>query len=153
MSFRSQSTADGDAGRAVNPTTAARAESSRRWLGDRVRVLGGDLGVGLPLRCSRDLDHQARSRTDGTDRRSSRRLADTVDASDQRDRFTLGDPDRRLDHTDRFARRQAHPTSLGFDFDEGASATESVAIGETLELTSRDALNESLRETFIDEDI
>jgi hypothetical protein len=40
-----------------------------------------------------------------------------------------------------------------FDFDNDASATESVAIGETLELISRDEFNDSLRETFIDEDI
>ncbi len=40
-----------------------------------------------------------------------------------------------------------------FDFDDDASATESVAIGETLELVSRRALNDGLRDTFIDEDI
>ncbi len=40
-----------------------------------------------------------------------------------------------------------------FDFDNGASATESVAIGERLELISREEFNDGLRETFIDEDI
>lgn len=40
-----------------------------------------------------------------------------------------------------------------FDFDNDASATESVAIGETLELVEREVLNDGLRETFIDEDI
>ena len=43
--------------------------------------------------------------------------------------------------------------SWSFDFDDDASATESVAIGETLGLVSREALNDSLRETFIDEEI
>lgn len=40
-----------------------------------------------------------------------------------------------------------------FDFDDGASATESVAIGETLTLISRQAFNDSFRDTFVDEDI
>lgn len=40
-----------------------------------------------------------------------------------------------------------------FDFDPGVTATESVAIGETLELSSRADLNESIHENFIDEDV
>lgn len=40
-----------------------------------------------------------------------------------------------------------------FDFDRDASATESVAIGEVLGLVPRDALNENIRETFIDEEL
>ena len=43
--------------------------------------------------------------------------------------------------------------SWTFDFDDGASATESVAIGEALELISRRSFNDSLRETFVDEDL
>ncbi len=43
--------------------------------------------------------------------------------------------------------------SWTFDFDDDASATESVAIGEALSLVSRRALNDSIRESFIDEDI
>ncbi len=43
--------------------------------------------------------------------------------------------------------------SWTFDFDKGASATESVAIGDTLTLVSRESLNDNIRETFIDEDI
>lgn len=40
-----------------------------------------------------------------------------------------------------------------FVFDDGASATESVAIGEVLTLISRKVYNDGLRETFIDEEI
>jgi hypothetical protein len=40
-----------------------------------------------------------------------------------------------------------------FDFDSGTSATEAVAVDDALELVSRVALNEGLRETFIDEEI
>lgn len=40
-----------------------------------------------------------------------------------------------------------------FDFDNDASATESVAIGDTLTLIARTSLNDNIRATFIDEDI
>ena len=40
-----------------------------------------------------------------------------------------------------------------FDFDRGASATEAVAIGDVLALVSRQAFNDSFRESFVDEDI
>ena len=40
-----------------------------------------------------------------------------------------------------------------FDFDSGTSATEAVAVDDALELVSRVAINEGLRETFIDEEI
>lgn len=40
-----------------------------------------------------------------------------------------------------------------FDFDEGVTATETVAIGGVLQLWSRSDLNESIHETFIDEDV
>jgi hypothetical protein len=40
-----------------------------------------------------------------------------------------------------------------FDFDDDASATESVAIGDTLALISRETFNDNIRETFIDEEI
>lgn len=43
--------------------------------------------------------------------------------------------------------------SWRFDFDDGASATESVAIGDALGLVSREALNRSIRESFIDEEV
>lgn len=43
--------------------------------------------------------------------------------------------------------------SWSFDFDSGASATESVAIGEALQLVSRQAVNDDIRETFIDEEL
>lgn len=53
----------------------------------------------------------------------------------------------------RFYRFPGGCVSWSFDFDRGASATESVAIGDTLELVSRDAINENIRETFIDEEL
>ena len=62
----------------------------------------------------------------------------------------------RLEPGFRAARYYVFPggcVSWSFDFDDDASATESVAIGETLGLVSREALNDSLRETFIDEEI
>ncbi len=40
-----------------------------------------------------------------------------------------------------------------FDFDEGVSATESVAIGDTLVLVARADLQRSISDTFIDEEI
>ena len=40
-----------------------------------------------------------------------------------------------------------------FDFDDGASSTLSIGLGDRLELWSRAALNESIRETFIDEEL
>jgi hypothetical protein len=40
-----------------------------------------------------------------------------------------------------------------FEFDNGTSATEAVAIGEALVLLSRDDLRRNVRENFIDEDI
>ena len=40
-----------------------------------------------------------------------------------------------------------------FDFDDGASATESVALEDTLTLIDRQDFNDQLRETFIDEDL
>jgi len=40
-----------------------------------------------------------------------------------------------------------------FDFDNDASATESVALEGVLRLVDRDDLNASLRETFIDEEL
>jgi hypothetical protein len=40
-----------------------------------------------------------------------------------------------------------------FDFVAGASATLSVGLGDGLELVSRAALNESIRESFIDEEL
>jgi hypothetical protein len=40
-----------------------------------------------------------------------------------------------------------------FDFDNDASATESVAIGDVVTLISRRSFNDSFRETFVDEDI
>ena len=40
-----------------------------------------------------------------------------------------------------------------FDFDNDASATESVALDSALALVSRDDLNENLRQTFIDEEL
>jgi hypothetical protein len=40
-----------------------------------------------------------------------------------------------------------------FAFAEGASATETVAIGEALTLYSRATLNENVHKTFIDEDV
>lgn len=43
--------------------------------------------------------------------------------------------------------------SWTFDFDDGASATESVAIGDALTLVSRRSFNDSFRDTFVDEDI
>ena len=43
--------------------------------------------------------------------------------------------------------------SWTFDFDRDTSATESVAIGDALQLRSRQVLNDSIRETFIDEEI
>jgi hypothetical protein len=43
--------------------------------------------------------------------------------------------------------------SWTFDFDEGTSATESVSIGNALVLISRQNLQESVREGFIDEEI
>lgn len=43
--------------------------------------------------------------------------------------------------------------SWTFDFDEGASATESLSIGNALVLTSRQQLQEGIREGFVDEEI
>jgi hypothetical protein len=43
--------------------------------------------------------------------------------------------------------------SWSFDFDEGASAAETVEIGEALDLYSRVKLNELIHETFIDRDV
>ena len=43
--------------------------------------------------------------------------------------------------------------SWTFDFDEGASATESLSIGNALVLTSRQVLQEGVREGFVDEEI
>ena len=40
-----------------------------------------------------------------------------------------------------------------FDFDRGVSATEAVAIGESLTLVSRELVNDNVRATFIDEDL
>lgn len=40
-----------------------------------------------------------------------------------------------------------------FDFDDGTSATESVAIGNTLLLLSRRDLNDNIRDVFIDEEL
>ncbi|MDX2378199.1 MAG: hypothetical protein QNM02_00385 [Acidimicrobiia bacterium] len=40
-----------------------------------------------------------------------------------------------------------------FDFDSGTSATEAVALAEALVLISREDLNASVRESFIDEEI
>jgi hypothetical protein len=40
-----------------------------------------------------------------------------------------------------------------FSFDRGASATEAVAIGESLVLMSREDLRRNVRDSFIDEDI
>ncbi len=43
--------------------------------------------------------------------------------------------------------------SWTFDFDEGASATESLSIGNALVLTSRQQLQDGIREGFVDEEI
>jgi hypothetical protein len=43
--------------------------------------------------------------------------------------------------------------SWTFDFDRDVSATQSVAIGDSLTLVPRDALNADIRESFIDEEI
>ncbi len=43
--------------------------------------------------------------------------------------------------------------SWRFDFDDGTSATEAVAIGDTLVLVPRREFNDLVRETFVDEDI
>ncbi len=43
--------------------------------------------------------------------------------------------------------------SWSFDFDRGVSATNAVAIGETLVLISREEFNDSLRQTFVDEEL
>ena len=40
-----------------------------------------------------------------------------------------------------------------FDFDKGVSATESVAVKESQDFITREALNANIRETFIDEEI
>jgi hypothetical protein len=43
--------------------------------------------------------------------------------------------------------------SWSFDFDDGVTATESVAIGDALVLISRESLNDSVRDFFIDEEL
>ncbi|MDH3753721.1 MAG: hypothetical protein OEU32_07595 [Acidimicrobiia bacterium] len=43
--------------------------------------------------------------------------------------------------------------TLEFDFDRGASATESVALDDIVAFVSRQDLNESIRESFIDEEL
>ena len=43
--------------------------------------------------------------------------------------------------------------SWTFDFDEGASATESLSIGNALVLTSRQQLQDGIRDVFVDEEI
>ena len=40
-----------------------------------------------------------------------------------------------------------------FDFEKGASATESVALEEVLEFVTREDVNNTIRETFVDEDL
>lgn len=40
-----------------------------------------------------------------------------------------------------------------FDFDSGVLSTESVAVGDALLLVSRDEINESIRESFVDEEL
>ncbi|MCP3912565.1 MAG: hypothetical protein GY713_16610 [Actinomycetia bacterium] len=40
-----------------------------------------------------------------------------------------------------------------FDFDQGASTTESVAIGDALVFFTRKEINDGLRQTFLDEDL
>ncbi|MCH7789662.1 MAG: hypothetical protein IH940_09490 [Acidobacteria bacterium] len=43
--------------------------------------------------------------------------------------------------------------SWEFDFDSGTSATESIALEESLSLLTRESVNEGLRESFIDEEL
>ena len=43
--------------------------------------------------------------------------------------------------------------SWHFDFDSGTSATQAVAVGESLLLVSRVDLNESIRREFLDEEL
>lgn len=40
-----------------------------------------------------------------------------------------------------------------FDFDDGATATESVVIGDVLVLVSRESVNDGVREFFLDEEL
>jgi hypothetical protein len=44
-------------------------------------------------------------------------------------------------------------TSWRFDFDEGVTATEAVAIGDTLEFVDRDVVDANVREHFVDEEL
>lgn len=63
---------------------------------------------------------------------------------------------RRLDPGFRAVRSYVFPggcISWTFDFDDEASATESVAIGNALSVITRRELNEQVRASFIDEDL
>lgn len=79
----------------------------------------------------------------------------TAVASDisQAERF---DEIRRLEPGFRAVRSYVFPggcISWTFDFDDEASATESVAIGSSLSVVSRRELNERLHASFLDEDL
>lgn len=52
-----------------------------------------------------------------------------------------------------FYRFEGGCVSWFFDFDDDASATESVALEDTLTLIDRQDVNDQLRETFIDEEL
>lgn len=54
---------------------------------------------------------------------------------------------------DRFYVFDGGCVSWSFDFDEDASATEAIAVGDALGLVSRKELNDGLRETFVDEEL
>ena len=79
-----------------------------------------------------------------------------VTAPSELDAATRYDQIDRLEPGFRASRYYVFPggcVSWEFDFDNDASATESVAIGDTLSLISRQLFNDNLRETFIDEEI
>lgn len=73
-----------------------------------------------------------------------------LDQAERYDRIDQVDPAFRAS---RFYRFPGGCLWWEFDFDQGASATESIAIADALHLVPRVELNDSLRATFIDEDL
>ena len=78
---------------------------------------------------------------------------DTAPPPEPAERFDLIEQVQPSFRAERFYVFPGGCVSWTFDFDEGASATESLSIGNALVLTSRQVLQEGVREGFVDEEI